>query len=264
MAGGQAAVDRTALWPYAGIPYSMSGTNTPTGHRQDCSGFVSMCWDMPTPGEDTQSFVTEGWMTEIYREELQPGDAIGMCGWGTLGAAGHIQLVEAYDPWTGLITYWEQNGGEAGPHRRHNTYMRGDYHAYRYTGTVGIAIEEDDMEPHEAQELALIDIMSRNALVYGATTLGPNVGNPNWLDPNTPMWIVVQINNITAALRRIEMVLDQVQPDGSVLVEHTHEAGGVVRPPSGEPPQGEPQSTDPLCRLGRCGHRRCRTRRSYW
>lgn len=257
MAGGQAAVDRTALWPYQGIPYSMSATNTPTGHRADCSGFVSMCWDLPTPGEDTQSFVAEGHMVEIPRSELQPGDAIGDCGYGSLGAAGHIQLVESYDPWSGLCTYWEQNGGQSGPSRRVNYYINSGYKAYRFTGTVGT--QGDDMEPHESEELALIDIMSRNALVYGATTLGPNVGNPNWLDPNTPMWIVVQINAITAALRRIELVLDQVQPDGTVLAEHTHEAGGVVREPDGEP-QGNPQSTDPLCRYGRCGHRPCRDR----
>jgi len=152
MAGGQAAVDRTGLWPYASIPYSMSATNTPTGHRADCSGFVSMCWDLPTPGQDTQSFVANGYMVEIPRSELQPGDAIGECGWGSLGAAGHIQLVESYDPWSGLVTYWEQNGGEYGPHRRVNYYINSGYQAYRFTGTVA-GSGDDDMTPQEYQDL---------------------------------------------------------------------------------------------------------------
>jgi len=152
MAGGWAAVERTALWPYQGIPYSMSSTNTPTGHRADCSGFVSMCWNLPVAGEDTQSFVAEGHMVEIDRSQLQAGDAIGNCGWGTLGAAGHIQLVESYDPWSGLCTYWEQNGGQSGPSRRVNYYISSGYQAYRFTGTVA-GSGEDDMTPQEYQDL---------------------------------------------------------------------------------------------------------------
>lgn len=143
---------RTGLWPYQGIPYSMSSTATPTGHRADCSGFVSMCWAMPTPGEDTQSFVAEGHMVEIPIADLQPGDAIGDCGYGSLGANGHIQLVESYDPYTGLCTYWEQNGGQSGPSRRVNHYIDWAYKAYRFTGTVP-GNEEDDMTPQEYQDL---------------------------------------------------------------------------------------------------------------
>jgi hypothetical protein len=170
MAGGQAAVARTGLWPYQGIPYSMSSTNTPTGHRADCSGFVSMCWDMPVAGEDTQSFVAEGWMVEIPREQLQPGDAIGECGWGTLGANGHIQLVESYDPWTGLCTYWEQNGGQSGPSRRHNYYINSGYQAYRFTGTVaGNIEEEEDMTPEQNDLLRMAEAKANNA---GAVAFG--------------------------------------------------------------------------------------------
>lgn len=169
MAGGQAAVDRTGLWPYQGIPYSMSSTNTPTGHRADCSGFVSMCWNMPTPGEDTQSFVAEGHMVEIDRWDLQPGDAIGECGWGTLGANGHIQLVESYDPYSGLCTYWEQNGGQSGPSRRVNYYINSGYQAYRFTGTVAGNDEGEDMTPEEHDLLRLAEAKANNA---GAVVFG--------------------------------------------------------------------------------------------
>lgn len=200
MAGGWAAVERTGLWPYASVPYSMNSTNTPTGHRADCSGFVSMCWDLPTPGEDTVSFVAEGHMVEIDRADLQPGDAIGMCGPNSYGANGHIQLVEAYDPSSGLVTYWEQNGGESGPHRRVNYRITNGYSAYRFTGTVA-GNEEDDMTPEQYDMLRRAEAKANNAgavafaLAAGADstdqcviTWGSNLGQPYGVLDLRPYW----------------------------------------------------------------------------
>jgi hypothetical protein len=143
------ALSRAAtIWPVNGVPYSMSTIHQPDGYRQDCSGFVSLCWGLPTPGEDTQSLVTEGWMYEIPIATLQAGDAIGKCGPGTLGPVGHIQLFERWTT-TGLVI-WEQSGGRSGPWHHTIKAITPGYRAYRLAGIDGGATPappepEDDM-----------------------------------------------------------------------------------------------------------------------
>lgn len=129
-------LERARRWPARSVPYSMSKLRD--GYRTDCSGYVSMCWAIP-PGENggwgghsTVTLVTEGYMHEIAERELRPGDAIGRCGPGTAGAAGHIMLVESYE--SGKITIWEQAGGGPGPVRRTLSGMPSGYRAWRYVG----------------------------------------------------------------------------------------------------------------------------------
>ncbi len=57
-------------WVDKHIPYN----KTYDGYRTDCSGFVSMCWQLPTPGHTTSTL--PGVSSTISRGELQPGDAI--------------------------------------------------------------------------------------------------------------------------------------------------------------------------------------------
>ena len=121
-----------------------------------------MCWDLPTPGEDTQSLVTEGHMVPIAYADLAPGDAVGKCGPGSLGAAGHIQLVESYDPSSGRVVIWEQAGGTWGPRRRELNSVAYGYGAYRFTGTVNEE-EEQDMTPEQWDTLRLAEAKAHNA-----------------------------------------------------------------------------------------------------
>ncbi|MGW0394039.1 peptidoglycan-binding protein [Streptomyces sp. NPDC003042] len=65
-------INRAKLWLDAKVPYSMSAYWT-DGYRQDCSGYVSMAWNLGT-NEWTGSLAT--FATRITKEELLPGDML--------------------------------------------------------------------------------------------------------------------------------------------------------------------------------------------
>ncbi|MFH0519647.1 peptidoglycan-binding protein [Streptomyces sp. M41] len=65
-------IKRAKKWVAAKVPYSMSRYWS-DGYRQDCSGFVSMAWNLPG-NEWTGSLHQYG--VRIAREDLQPGDIL--------------------------------------------------------------------------------------------------------------------------------------------------------------------------------------------
>ncbi|GHI89501.1 membrane protein [Streptomyces xanthophaeus] len=65
-------INRAKLWLDAKVPYSMSEYWT-DGYRQDCSGYVSMAWNLGT-NEWTGSL--DKFATKITKEELLPGDML--------------------------------------------------------------------------------------------------------------------------------------------------------------------------------------------
>jgi len=135
-------VDRgQTLWgPPRSVVYVMGGTGSPTGHRPDCSGYVSMCLDLPTPGLDTVTLVTAGKLAPISWDQVQPGDLIGICGPGTGGANGHVTMVETVDG--DRYTVLEQTpprGFQRNTYTR-NTLQDNGFAPYKYTN-----LEEDNM-----------------------------------------------------------------------------------------------------------------------
>src|SRR5512138_1260912 len=84
---------QTRWGPPMSVVYVMGGTASPTGHRPDCSGYVSMSLDLPTPGLDTVTLVTTGNLFGIDWDDVLPGDLVGICGPGTSGANGHVTVV---------------------------------------------------------------------------------------------------------------------------------------------------------------------------
>jgi len=127
---------RRALWPLGTIPYSQIAVDPATGYRQDCSGGVSMCWATAKPGQSTVTLLPDV-MAEITPAELLPGDAIGHCGPGTGGDAGHIMLFLGWTQ-TGLMI-WEQAGGPPGPAERHIKAIPAGYKPYRLNGVTDMA-----------------------------------------------------------------------------------------------------------------------------
>ncbi|MGI5139761.1 peptidoglycan-binding protein [Streptomyces sp. CA-106110] len=65
-------INRAKQWVAAGVPYSMDDYWS-DGYRQDCSGFVSMAWNLGT-NEWTGSLDKFG--VRIAKEQLQPGDIL--------------------------------------------------------------------------------------------------------------------------------------------------------------------------------------------
>lgn len=67
-----AIINRAKKWVSAQVPYSMNKYWS-DGYRQDCSGYVSMAWNLPG-NEWTGSLANYG--KKIAREKLQPGDIL--------------------------------------------------------------------------------------------------------------------------------------------------------------------------------------------
>lgn len=65
-------IERAERWVAAKVPYSVSAYWS-DGYRQDCSGFVSMAWNLPA-NEWTGSLGQ--YAQKITKSELQPGDML--------------------------------------------------------------------------------------------------------------------------------------------------------------------------------------------
>lgn len=137
-------------WPAGEVPYDMSqvwndddGRTDEDGWRRDCSGYVAMCWTAPR-WTNTVTLISGGFMVEIPADQLEPGDAIGRCGEGTSGAAGHIMLWVGREP-NGRHRIREQAGGLSGWRERAINWPEG-YRAFRYTeiSEATSPIEEDE------------------------------------------------------------------------------------------------------------------------
>jgi hypothetical protein len=97
-------VSRAQRWVTLGIPYNQASYFE--GYRQDCSGLVSMAWDL---GTSAVTSTLRNYATYIYKDQLQPGDVINNQG---IGNAGHVVL---FKQWLNadrtLFKALEENGG---------------------------------------------------------------------------------------------------------------------------------------------------------
>ncbi|MEU9090023.1 peptidoglycan-binding protein [Streptomyces sp. NPDC048428] len=126
-------INRAKKWVTAQVPYSMEKYWS-DGYRQDCSGYVSMAWNLPG-NEWTGSLSTYG--TRIAREELQPGDILLFHNPADPGKGSHVTIFGGWTDYTHThYTAYEQTK----PHTRKQTTPMaywtnsGSYVAYRYKG----------------------------------------------------------------------------------------------------------------------------------
>ncbi|MFJ7255375.1 peptidoglycan-binding protein [Streptomyces sp. NPDC098085] len=131
-----AIINRAKKWVSAQVPYSMSRYWS-DGYRQDCSGYVSMAWDLPG-NEWTGSLAKYG--TRIAREELQPGDILLFHNPANPSKGSHVTIFGGWTDYTHThYTAYEQTK----PHTRKQTTPMaywsnsGNYVAYRYKGLSG-------------------------------------------------------------------------------------------------------------------------------
>ncbi|NUR26327.1 MAG: VCBS repeat-containing protein, partial [Catenulispora sp.] len=104
-------LQRAASWVGLGLQYNGNGSHD--GYRTDCSGYVSMAWDLGqslVTGQFAPGTVTEG----ITKSELRPGDALNN---PAAGSAGHIVM---FDKWTdsSQTSYWGYEFTGSGVHHR--------------------------------------------------------------------------------------------------------------------------------------------------
>jgi hypothetical protein len=67
-----AIIERARRWTEADVPYDMVRTWS-DGYRQDCSGFVSMAWNLP---DSAWTGNLDEYAVRISQEELSPGDIL--------------------------------------------------------------------------------------------------------------------------------------------------------------------------------------------
>ncbi|MGI5355400.1 peptidoglycan-binding protein [Streptomyces sp. CA-252508] len=129
-------INRAKRWVAAKVPYSMEKYWT-DGYRQDCSGFVSMAWNL-AGNEWTGSLDRFG--TRLDRSELQPGDILLFHNPADPNKGSHVTIFGGWTDYTHTsYTAYEQTRPHA---RRLATPMAywdnsSRYVAYRYKGLSG-------------------------------------------------------------------------------------------------------------------------------
>jgi hypothetical protein len=84
-----AVIERAKTWTSVGVPYSQLGYKD--GYRRDCSGFLSMAWNLP---ENLTTWRVPLVAKEIKKSELLPGDVLLDA---TSGAGGrHVVIFEKW------------------------------------------------------------------------------------------------------------------------------------------------------------------------
>jgi hypothetical protein len=132
-------ISRAKTWVAAQVPYSMSDYWS-DGYRQDCSGFVSMAWNLPE-NEWTGSLDQYG--VRISKEDLQPGDILLFHNPDDPEDGSHVVL---FGGWTDSKHTYYTAYEETPPHARQQAtpykyWSNSDrYVPYRYKGvTAGAA-----------------------------------------------------------------------------------------------------------------------------
>jgi len=118
-------IARAKVWVANKVPYNQGATYQ--GYREDCSGYVSMCWASSEPGHVTSTIPQIA--HQISKAELLPGDCL-------LYAAEHVVL---FGGWTSGQTeyqaYEETKPGEGTvtrPTPYPYWYSQSDFLPYRY------------------------------------------------------------------------------------------------------------------------------------
>jgi hypothetical protein len=128
-----AIINRAKTWVTAKVPYNMN-KYWKDGYRQDCSGFVSMAWDLPR-NEWTGSLAAFG--TRITKAELQPGDILLFHNPADPEKGSHVTI---FGGWTDYkrTSYLAYEQTRPGARKRATPYAywsnSGRYVPYRYKG----------------------------------------------------------------------------------------------------------------------------------
>ncbi|MFF8843117.1 peptidoglycan-binding protein [Streptomyces sp. NPDC015127] len=126
-------INRAKKWVGAKVPYSMSKYWT-DGYRQDCSGYVSMAWNLAN-NEWTGSLAKFG--DRISRDDLQPGDILLFHNPADPTTGSHVTI---FGGWTDYTHSYYVAYEQTKPHtRKQATPMAywnhsASYVAYRYKG----------------------------------------------------------------------------------------------------------------------------------
>ncbi|MEU3406806.1 peptidoglycan-binding protein [Streptomyces sp. NPDC006670] len=159
-------INRAKLWLEAQVPYSMSEYWT-DGYRQDCSGYVSMAWNLGT-NEWTGSLDT--FATKITKEELLPGDMLLFHNPADPNKGSHVVLFGGWvdETHTHYIAYEQTpplTRRQATPYGYWENGAK--YVPYRFNGVTGGILPGDSVPPAKQP----------SATFPGASKFGPGADN---------------------------------------------------------------------------------------
>ncbi|MGW8988957.1 peptidoglycan-binding protein [Streptomyces zhihengii] len=126
-------IDRAKKWVAVKVPYSMTKYWS-DGYRQDCSGYVSMAWDLP--GNEWTGTLAS-FADRIRREDLQPGDILLFHNPADPTSGSHVTIFGGWTDYThSHYVAYEQTKPQT---RKQSTPMAywnnsASYVAYRYKG----------------------------------------------------------------------------------------------------------------------------------
>ncbi|MER6994804.1 peptidoglycan-binding protein [Streptomyces sp. NPDC000410] len=128
-------INRAKRWVTAKVPYSQSKFWS-DGYRQDCSGYVSMAWNLPG-NEWTGSLADYG--VRIDKKDLQPGDILLFHNPDDPSAGSHVTI---FGGWTDFTRTYYTAYEQSKPYTRKQATPlaywsnSSSYVAYRYKGLV--------------------------------------------------------------------------------------------------------------------------------
>ncbi|MEU4494742.1 peptidoglycan-binding protein [Streptomyces sp. NPDC023998] len=132
-------INRAKGWLSAKVPYSMEQYWS-DGYRQDCSGYVSMAWNL---GSNEWTGSLADFATRITREQLQPGDILLFHNPDDPTKGSHVTI---FGGWTDYTHTYYVAYEQVKPHTRKQATPMGYwtnsdlYLPYRYKGLTGAAL----------------------------------------------------------------------------------------------------------------------------
>ncbi len=193
----QQVLDRARVWADARVPYSSNGLNSPyswwqdsqTGgrYRQDCSGYISMAWQLP---ESRNTWSLRDVSTQISRSELQPGDILN-------DTNTHVVLFAGWKDRSAQTFYFYSESGRRVPTQRYvgnfnasmlSGHPTSTYRAYRYKKIVDGSVnpETDPGAPSASPAVATVTGPSDSAILDGqvamTASVAESVGTPTGAD----------------------------------------------------------------------------------
>ncbi|MEU8774023.1 peptidoglycan-binding protein [Streptomyces sp. NPDC048606] len=180
-------INRAKVWLEAKVPYSMSEYWV-DGYRQDCSGYVSMAWNLGT-NEWTGSL--DAFATRITKEELLPGDMLLFHNPADPNKGSHVVLFGGWvdETRTHYVAYEQTRPTtrkQATPYAYWNNSAK--YLPYRFNGVTGVTAPEAPAPQTPAPQVPAPQVPAPGAGPVGATPFpgaakfGPGADNAHVLE----------------------------------------------------------------------------------
>ncbi|WP_448319455.1 peptidoglycan-binding protein [Streptomyces sp. CO7] len=151
-------IERARRWTEAGVPYDME-RNWADGYRQDCSGFVSMAWDLPG---NAWTGNLDDYAVRISHEELSPGDILLFHNDADPQTGSHVVIFGGWTDYT---------------HTRYVAYEQTRPHAVRRVLDHPYPVNGDRYVPYRYRALAPGGGSGEEAAFPGRASFGPGATN---------------------------------------------------------------------------------------